>query len=532
MKRRILIYDTTLRDGSQAEDISYSVEDKWKIARALDELGVAYLEAGNPGSNRKDLEFFRSAAQQAWKNAKLTAFGSTRHKNQKVEDDDSIRALLSAETLVVAIFGKSWDFHVKEIIDVGLDQNLRMIEETVAFFKNKGKEVIYDAEHFFDGYKSDPKYAFKTLEAALCAGADWLVLCETNGGAFPDEVYDISKTVVKKFPLPLGIHCHDDGGMAVANSTMAVQAGLGQVQGTFLGLGERCGNANLSAIIANLQMKRGYACIPDDQMPNLTQTARFIAEVSNIPLNKRLPYVGKSAFAHKGGMHIDGVLKKEASFEHINPAKVGNERRFLISEVAGRSTLLKKINDFIPGLRKQSHETKVLLDKLKVLEHEGYQFEAAECSLELIARRLLGKYSTFFRLENYIIIGELPHRDGEVSSSAIIKVNVDGRQEVAAAEGNGPVNALDNALRRALEIFYPGLKEMHLNDYKVRVLNPSEATAAKVRVLIESTDGKDIWTTVGVSTDIIEASCIALVDSIEYKLMRDAGEKTAGLFER
>jgi len=525
MKGRIFIYDTTLRDGSQAEDISYSVEDKWKIARALDELGVAYLEAGNPGSNPKDLEFFRRAAQHAWKNARLAAFGSTRHKNLKLEDDDGIRALLSAETPAVAIFGKSWDFHVKEIIKVGLNQNLRMIEETVAFFKNKGKEVIYDAEHFFDGYKSNPKYAFTTLEAALCAGADWLVLCETNGGVFPDEVYDISKEVVKKFPVPLGIHSHDDGGMAVANSIMAVEAGIAQLQGTFLGLGERCGNANLSAIIPNLQLKRGYACIPDGQMPNLTQTARLIAEVSNIPLNKRLPYVGNSAFAHKGGMHVDGVLKKEASFEHVDPAKVGNERRFLISEMAGRSTMLKKVNDLIPGLYIQPQEIKVLLDKLKALEHEGYQFEGAERSLELIARKVLGTYRPFFQLENYIIIGELPLRNGKVSSSAVIKVNVDRRQEVAAAEGNGPVNALDKALRRALEVFYPGLKEMHLNDYKVRVLDPHEATAAKVRVLIESTDGTDIWTTVGVSTDIIEASCIALVDSIEYKLLKDTEKK-------
>lgn len=525
MRRRVVIYDTTLRDGSQAEDISYSVDDKLKIAKVLDDLGVNYLEAGNPASNPKDLEFFEYAKKNVWRNAKLMAFGSTRRKNTRVEEDEGIKALLHTQTPGVAIFGKSWDFHVKEIIKTGIEENLKMIEETIAYFKHLKKEVIFDAEHFFDGFKSNPEYALQTLEAAQRGGADWIVLCDTNGGAFPDEVFAITHKVRERFAIPLGIHCHDDGGMSVANSIMAVEAGAVQVQGTFLGFGERCGNANLSAIIPNLQLKKNYVCIPESQMQKLTQTARFIAEVSNIPLNTRLPYVGKSAFAHKGGMHVDGVLKKTRSFEHVNPAKIGNERRFLMSEVAGRSTVLKKLEKINPVLNKDSRETKVIIDKLKSLEHQGYQFEAAECSFELMIRKQLGKYRPFFKVENFIIIDRLPIQNSTNSSSAVIKVNVEGKEEITAAEGNGPVNALDNALRRALEIFYPGLKEMRLTDFKVRVLNPQAATGAKVRVLIESTDGKDIWTTVGVSSDIIEASCLALVDSIEYKLMKDIEKK-------
>jgi 2-isopropylmalate synthase len=525
MDKVISIYDTTLRDGAQAEEISFSPEDKWKIARALDDLGVGYLEAGNPGSNPKDLEFFRHIEGHPLKNAVVTAFGSTRRKDFAVEEDMNLKALLSANTRAVAIFGKSWDFHVTHVIRTGLDENLRMIEQTVRYFKEKDREVIFDAEHFFDGHRANPEYAFKCLEAAAEGGAAWLILCDTNGGAFPDEVLAVTRRVVDRFSLSVGVHCHDDGGMAAANSVMAVEAGATQVQGTLIGFGERCGNANLSTVIPNLQLKRGYACIPSSAMAGLTETARLVAEVSNIALNARFPYVGKSAFAHKGGMHIDGVVKQSRSFEHVAPEKVGNRRRFLMSEVAGRSMILKKLRQISPDLGKDSAETRSVVEKLKALERDGYQFEAAECSFELMVRRLLGKYKPFFELENFTVIGEMPTPNDGRTSTALIKVKVEGRHEVTAAEGDGPVHALDRALRKALEVFYPELGEMKLTDFKVRVLNPKAATAAKVRVLIESTDGKDIWTTVGVSTDIIEASCLALVDSIEYKLMQKIQEK-------
>lgn len=525
MTKEIMIFDSTLRDGAQAEEVSYSNGDKLKIVEALDELGVAYIEAGNPASNPKDLEFFHHVKGEKLKNAKLTAFGSTRRMGVQVEEDNNVQSLLDAGTSTVVIVGKSWDFHVKEVIKTSLEENLRMIRDTVAFFKKKGREVIFDAEHFFDGVKSNPKHALETLRAAVAAGTDWLVLCDTNGGAFPREVSEATKKVVKQFSVPIGIHCHNDSGTAVANSIVAVEAGAAQVQGTFIGFGERCGNANLSTIIPNLQLKKGYACIPEEKMHRLTSTARYVAEISNIALNMRLPYVGKSAFAHKGGMHVDGIIKTPRSFEHVNPEEVGNERRVLMSEVSGRSTILKKIQKIKPDLKKDSKETQLVIELLKDLEHKGYQFEAAESSFELIARKHLGKYKPFFRLENFTIIDKGPFQNGDVSSSAVIKVNVDGKKEITAAEGDGPVNALDKALRKALEVFYPELKEVRLTDFKVRVLNPEEATAAKVRVLIESTDGKESWTTVGVSTDIIEASCTALVDSIEYKLMKDIEKK-------
>jgi 2-isopropylmalate synthase len=525
MSKLISIYDTTLRDGAQAEEISFSAEDKWKIARALDDLGVAYLEAGNPGSNPKDLEFFRHFEGHPLKHAVVTAFGSTRRKDVSVDDDASLRALLSANSRAVAIFGKSWDFHVTQVIRTTLDENLRMIEETVRYFKGRDREVIFDAEHFFDGYKANPDYALKCLEAAAEGGAAWLVLCDTNGGCFPDEIQCATRLVAERFSLGVGVHCHDDGGMAVANSVMAVEAGATQVQGTFIGFGERCGNANLSTVIPNLQLKRGYDCIPEAAMASLTETARLVAEISNIGLNTRFPYVGKSAFAHKGGMHIDGVSKKSPSFEHIPPENVGNSRRFLMSEVGGRSLILKKLKQIFPDLEKDSAETRSVIENLKTLENDGYQFEAAECSFELMVRRLLGKYKPFFELEHFTVIGEMPAPGDCRTSTAMVKVMVEGKHEVTAAEGDGPVHALDCALRKALEVFYPELKEMKLIDFKVRVLNSGEATAAKVRVLIESTDGRDIWTTVGVSTDIIEASCLALVDSIEYKLMQKIQEK-------
>ncbi len=526
MLTRVMIYDSTLRDGAQAEGISFSVEDKLKIVNVLDGLGVSYIEAGNPGSNPKDLEFFKRAGELKLKNARLAAFGSTRRKGIKACDDANVKSLLTAGTDTIAIFGKSWDFHVTNIINASLSENLEMIRDTVLFFKEKGKELVFDAEHFYDGYKNNPEYAMETLEAAVSAGADCIVLCDTNGGAFPSEIFDITKLVVERFgdKASVGIHCHNDTGMAVANSIMAVEAGVLQVQGTFTGVGERCGNATLSTIIANLQLKRGVSCIPQENMQELKRVARFIAEVANVSLFDREPYVGKTAFSHKAGMHIDGVNKNSHSFEHVDPESVGNERKFLTSEVAGRSTILSKIQRIAPSVQKDSPETGIIMDRLKALEHEGYQFEGAESTFEIVIRKALGKYRPFFELVNFKVIGEQPYNEGK-SSSALIKVIVDGKEEITAAEGDGPVNALDKALRKALEVFYPNLKTVHLTDYKVRVLDGAQATASKVRVLIESTDGESNWSTVGVSTDIIEASWIALVDSIEYKLIKDIEHK-------
>ncbi len=520
MNNQIAIFDSTLRDGAQGEGISFSVEDKIKIVKTLDDLGIGYIEAGNPGSNPKDLEFFKRIKDVKLKNSKIVAFGSTRRCNITVEEDKNVKSLVGSDVDTIAIFGKSWDFHVTDIIHTTLDENLKMISETVAYLKGLGKEVIFDAEHFFDGYKNNYEYALKTLEAAVLAGADCLALCDTNGGCFPDEIYNITKIVCEKFDVAVGIHCHNDCGMAVANAVMAVLAGASNVQGTFTGFGERCGNANLSTVIANLQVKRDYKCIPDENIENLTHTARKISEIANFKLSDIMPYVGKYAFAHKGGMHIDGVSKAPHSFEHIDPSVVGNERKFLTSEVAGRSTILSMIRKIVPNIEKNSPETDLVIKKLKELEYNGYQFEGADGAFELLIRKTLGKYKPFFELVNFKTIGEQPYSEGG-SASAVIKVIVDGKTEITAAEGNGPVNALDKALRKALEVFYPQLSTVHLTDYKVRVLDGKTATASKVRVLIESSDGADNWTTVGVSNDIIEASWIALVDSIEYKLIKD-----------
>lgn len=521
MRKKLKIFDSTLRDGAQAKGISFSIYDKLKIVNILDRLGIDYIESGNPGSNPKDLEFFEEVKKMNLVNSKLTAFGSTRRKNITVEEDTNVQALLTANSPVVAIFGKAWDLHVTEVIRTTLEENLNMIKDTVRFFKEKGKEVIYDAEHFFDGYKANKEYALETLKVAEEAGADCLVLCDTNGGAFPDEVFDIVDQVSKKVSVEVGIHCHDDGGMSVANTIVSVNAGANHIQGTFIGYGERCGNANLCSLIGNLQLKKGYNCIFDSKLKNLTMAARYIAEVSNIKLDTKSPFVGVNAFTHKGGMHIDGVCKVPESFEHVNPSDIGNERTFLMSEVAGRRVLLRKIEKVYPEIEKDSKETKYFIDELKRLEYEGYQFEGAESSFELKIIKHFIKYKPLFTLENFKVISDQASPDSSFSATAVVKINVDDKKKLMAAEGDGPVDALDSALRKALETFYPQLKEVHLTDYKVRVLDAKDATAAKVRVLIESTDGKDFWTTVGVSTDIIEASLIALVDSIEYKLIKD-----------
>ncbi len=519
-EKNIEIFDSTLRDGAQGEGISFSIEDKLNIVKALDYVGADYIEAGNPGSNPKDLEFFESINKNGLHYARLVAFGSTCRKEVLPEQDDNCKSLLTAGTDVVAIFGKSWDLHVTEIIKTSLSENLRMIYDTVKFFKDRGKEVIFDAEHFFDGYKHNPKYALSSLKTALDGGADRIVLCETNGGCLPDEVELITARVCGEFPnAVVGIHCHNDSGCAVANSLAAVKVGARHVQGTYLGYGERCGNANLSTVIPNLQIKEDYHCVPVKNLDRFTRVARWISEIANLTLFKGMPYVGGSAFSHKAGMHIDAVAKEPISFEHISPESVGNERRFLMSEVAGRGTVLKKINKLVPGLTKDSPEIAEICAKVKQLEYEGYSFEAAEASFELLVKDVLKQKKNYFTL-NYFKTIEEPY-ENDFSASAIIKITVGDKTEITAAEGNGPVNALDNALRRALEGFYPELRGVHLTDYKVRVLEPQQATGAKVRVLIECRDETGSWTTVGVSTDVIAASWIALVESVEYKLMKE-----------
>ena len=518
--KKIAIYDSTLRDGAQAQGISYSVEDKLKIVERLDALGVRYIEAGNPGSNPKDLEFFERVRGMKLQHAKLIAFGATRKVGIKAEDDGNVRSILAAGTDAVAIFGKSWDYQVTEILRTKLDENLRMIGDTIRHLKQQGKEVVYDAEHFFDGWKANPDYALATLKAAAEAGADSLCLCDTNGGTFPSDIFAITQKVVAQFKTPVGIHCHNDCEMAVANSVMAVQAGARQVQGTINGIGERCGNANLCAIIPDLQLKLGFECIPPRNMATLTTVARAVSDIANMPHNEKAAYVGADAFAHKGGMHVDAVVKNPVSYEHIDPDLVGNSRRTLMSEVAGRSTLLARIRAVDPKIGKDSPETKKIIDRLKQLEHEGYHFEAAEQSFELVVRKMLGKYTPFFELIEFKVMVNEPAVNG-MNSSAMIKIRVGDEVEITAAEGDGPVNALDKAVRKALERFYPAIGEIRLTDYKVRVLDSREASAAKVRVLIESTDHRENWTTIGVSTDIIDASWHALVDSIEYKLVRE-----------
>lgn len=515
--KTLIVYDSTLRDGAQGEGISFTVDDKLNITRRLDELGIGYIEAGNPGSNPKDKEYFKRVKKLKLKNSRLAAFGSTRRANVEVSEDLNVLSLLQAETPVVTIFGKSWDFHVTSVIKTTLEENLRMIRDTIVFFKEKGKEVVFDAEHFFDGYKAHPEYAFRTLAAAEAAGADWLVLCDTNGGSLPGEVERIVREVSQLVKTPIGIHTHNDCGMAAANSLMAVLNGAVQVQGTFNGYGERCGNANLCTLIPTFQLKAQYRMIPDENLAGLTLLSRYISEVANKGHNEYEPYVGNNAFSHKGGMHIDAVLKAPVSYEHIEPELVGNKRRILMSEVSGRSTILEKIQEYAPALSKDSEEVKQIMETLKRLEYEGYQFEGAESSFELMIKRSLGKGNKFFKVLDFKVWCD-NKRMALKSAAAVIKVEVNGREEITTAEGDGPVNAIDRALRRALELFYPQLEKMRLVDYKVRVLDTSQATAAKVRVHIESTNGEQLWGTVGVSENIIEASCFALIDSIEYFL--------------
>lgn len=523
--QKINIYDTTLRDGAQAQGISFTVSDKIKIVKTLDELGVAYIEAGNPGSNPKDKEFFDIVGKEKLKNAKLTAFGSTRRPGIKAKDDTNIKNLESANVSVITIFGKSWDFHVTEILKTTYEENLNMIYDSIKYLADKGIEVIFDAEHYFDGYKSNAEYALKTLLVAKDAGASCLCLCDTNGGCFPNEIIEMTKIAVEKTNAVIGIHCHNDGGMAVANSIVSVFAGATQVQGTINGLGERCGNANLCTIIPNLQIKKDYYCIPKENIQMLNSVSKRISEIANVSNDEGAPYVGARAFTHKGGMHVDAIHKNPNSYEHIDPSTIGNERTIIMSEVSGRSTIMKDIHKIDPTVDRKSKATDSIIARLKELEHEGYQFEGAETSFELVIRKELGIYKSFFELGEFKVIVEEPTKS-DYNSTAFIKLRVAGEDELTAAQGIGPVNALDKALRRALIRFYPELDESRLTDYKVRVLDSDKATAAKVRVLIETTDGDESWNTIGVSADIIDASWKALVDSIEYKLIKGS-EKDA-----
>lgn len=525
VNKLVEIFDSTLRDGAQGEGISFSVQDKISIVKALDELGVAFIEAGNPGSNPKDLEFFTQAKKLKLKNAKLVAFGSTRRKGMAVAEDVNVQSLLTAGTDTVCIFGKTWDFQVTEILKASLQENLSMIEETIAFFVEQGKTVIYDAEHYYDGYKANPEYALKTLQAAKKGGAKTLVLCDTNGGMLPDELAEITALALKETACLIGLHLHNDAGMAVASSLMGVQAGARHVQGTLLGFGERTGNANLSTILANLQLKMGYTCLPKGCIENLTSVCHRVSEIANIALDNGMPFVGSNAFSHKAGMHIDAVTKNPLAYEHVNPEAIGNERRFLMSEVAGRSLVIEKMKKFDASIQKDSPITAKIVERVKELEHQGYQFEGAEGSFELLMRKNMGKYKPFFDLDYYKVIVEQPIDGLPSTAFAQVKIGVEDEKSITAGEGEGPVHALDGALRKGLEKFYPSVKAIRLTDFKVRVLDSKSATAAKVRVLIDSTDGEKNWTTVGVSTDLIEASWKALVDSFEYKLIMDIERK-------
>lgn len=528
---RIEIFDSTLRDGAQGQGISFSLDDKIKICRCLDSFGIDYIEAGNPCSNPKDMEFFQKIKEIRFNHSKIAAFGSTRKAGILAKDDKNLRSLLEAGTDIVVIFGKAWDYQVTDILKTDLDENINMISDTIKFLKENGREVIFDAEHFFDGYKANEEYAIKTLEAAKAAGAKMIVLCDTNGGSITNEIENIVRKVKESVDVSLGIHCHNDIGLAVANSIIGVLNGVSQVQGTFLGIGERCGNACLSSIIPTLSGKLSYDFTASENINKITKIARFIAQISNISISDDKPYIGDSAFAHKGGMHIDAIVKDSKSYEHIDPLSVGNKRKFLVSEVSGKSTILKEIQKVFPDISKGSKEVEEVTKRLKELEFEGYQFEGAEASIELVMRKIIGKYEPFFELVSFKTIGEqYTEMNNKYTSTAFLNICVDGENHITAAEGEGPVNALDRALRKALEKFYPELKAVKLVDYKVRVLESQASTDAKVRVLIESTDGIDKWGTVGVSRDIIQASWIALVDSIEYKLIKDIEKKVRKYF--
>ena len=515
--KKIIVYDTTLRDGSQAEGVFFSLQDKINIALRLDDLGLDYVEGGYPGSNPKDREFFEVIASHKLSHAKVVAFGSTRRADKKVDEDPGLKAVIKSNTSVVTIVAKGWDLHVREVLRVPLEDNLRMISDTVKFLKSNDKEVFVDIEHFFDGYKSNAKYVTKVLKVAASSGADTIVLCDTNGGSLSPDILEMVKKARRCVKVPLGIHTHNDCDLAVANTLAAVDGGVTHVQGTVNGFGERCGNADLCSVIPNLILKKGLKCLDETKLKKLTEVSRYVNEVANLASRSNQPFVGVSAFAHKGGLHVDAVRKNRETYEHISPEVVGNERRILISELSGNATILAKMERY-----NITHDKKLMRKILKQVqdrEHKGYHYESAEGSFEILVKKALGRHKSFFDLVSFRAIVE--KRNGAPVTEATVNIRTPLGEELTAAKGDGPVNALDAALRKALEKSYPNIKEMHLVDFKVRVIDPRGGTAAKVRVVIQSQDQQDIWGTVGVSENIIEASWEALVDSIEYKLLKD-----------
>lgn len=512
----VKLYDTTLRDGAQREGLSFSVQDKVRITKRLDELGIHYIEGGWPGANPKDNEFFEIAKTLELKNAVVTAFGSTRHPSKSAEEDENLKHLLDADTQAVCLVGKTWGFHVEHALNTTLENNLAMIEESVAYLKSKGKTVFFDAEHFFDGYMNNPEYAIEALRAAERGGAECLVLCDTNGGALPSDIERTVHAVKTKVKAAIGIHTHNDGDCAVAGSIAGVEAGAEQVQGTINGYGERCGNANLISVIPALVIKRGIPILSAEQLGMLTEVSHFVSEVANVSPNTHQPYVGESAFAHKGGLHVS-ALDRHNAYEHIDPELVGNVRRVLISELSGKSTVVMKAKELGLDLSDDPKKVQDILAKVKELEHIGYHFEAADASFEILIRKATGTYSEFFELESFrVIMDRVP--GGTVKTEATMKVVCKGKRYIETAEGNGPVNALDTALRMAIGKAYPEVNDIALTDYKVRVLDEKKGTGAVVRVLIDSGDGEKVWSTVGVSENIIEASWVAMADSIDYGL--------------
>ncbi len=515
---RVLLYDTTLRDGAQGEGITFSVDDKLKIARKLDQLGIHYVEGGWPGSNPKDAEFFGRAGEVQLANARLTAFGSTCRPHADASQDANLQALVRVRVPAVAIVGKASDFQVLEVLKTTLAENLKMVRSSVSFLKSKGLEVFFDAEHFFDGFKANREYALQTLRAAREAGADWLVLCDTNGGTLTSQVAEIVSAVVREIDAPLGIHTHNDAELAVANSIAAVEMGVILVQGTINGYGERCGNANLCSVIPNLKLKMEAECLSDEHLKLLTETSRYVSEVANLIPSSHLPYVGSSAFAHKGGMHVNAVAKTASAYEHVQPGLVGNGQRILVSELGGKSNLLLKAQRFGVDLSAESADVLRMVTRIKELESNGFRFEDAEASFELLVRRAQPGYRPPFHLLDFLVLVEKRKGD-DILAEATVKIEVGGEIMHTAADGNGPVNALDSAIRKALLRFYPELQRVRLADYKVRVLEDESGTSSNVRVSIESTDGEHTWNTVGSSTNIIEASWWALSDSLEYPLV-------------
>jgi 2-isopropylmalate synthase len=520
---KVSIYDTTLRDGAQAEGVVFSPVSKIQVAKMLDAFGVDYIEGGYAASNPKDMAFFKDIKKEKLKHAKIAAFGSTRRANVKVQEDKGTLALLEADTEVCTIFGKSWLLHVTEVLKTTPEENLAMIEDTCRFLKENGREVVYDAEHFFDGYLDNPEYALQSLEAAAKGGADVLVLCDTNGGRLPNEVREITALVCGKFDTAVGVHTHNDSELGVANALEGVFAGAVHVQGTINGFGERCGNCNLISVVANLNMKTDRTCLADpEQLKNLKQVSKYVNEQANLRDNQRAAFVGDSAFAHKAGMHVDGVRKVSQSFEHVTPESVGNERRILISELSGASNVMEKLIEMgLDNIDRKSPEVRNILQALEKMEKGGYVYETADASFKMLIKKVLKAHKSFFELDGFRVIVEKRSKDAPCLSEATLKLKVNGSKAFTVGEGDGPVDALNAALRHALKKFYPSIEGVHLADYRVNILDPEEATAAKTRVVVESSDGERTWGTVGVSENIIEASWEALVDGVEYKLFLD-----------